>query len=103
MRSPTGEKEIGERGWEREEEEAPMASFFPARVSTETRRPTGARSSHRPWTPISVFASDFSSWSAFYTGVGDGDDGEEDSRLVQRAVRVFDGLQPSLLAKVGPG
>jgi hypothetical protein len=30
----------------------PMASFFPARVSTDTRRPTGASSSHRPCTPI---------------------------------------------------
>ena len=29
-----------------------MASFFPERVSTETRRPTGARSSQRPCTPM---------------------------------------------------
>lgn len=30
----------------------PIASLLPARVSTETRRPTGASSSQRPWTPI---------------------------------------------------
>ena len=30
----------------------PTASVFPARVSTETRRPTGESSSQRPWTPI---------------------------------------------------
>lgn len=31
-----------------------MASFLPERVSTDTRRPTGASKSQRPWTPISV-------------------------------------------------
>jgi hypothetical protein len=35
---------------------ASTATRFPARVSTDTRRPTGASSSHSPCTPISLHA-----------------------------------------------
>lgn len=38
----------------------PIASFFPARVSTETRRPTGASSSQRPFTPIVLLPTQLS-------------------------------------------
>lgn len=43
---------IAEVWLERRDLNIPMASFLPARVSTETRRPTGASSSQRPCTPI---------------------------------------------------
>jgi hypothetical protein len=46
----------------------PMASFFPARVSTDTRRPTGATSSHRPWTPICNRPAHDTTFSDFSVG-----------------------------------
>lgn len=93
----------GERGMGRRKD-APTASLLPARVSTETRRPTGARSSQRPWTPISVLCLRFFDLFSFYTVVDDEeDDGEEDVRSgrSRRAARAFGGLRPGPSGEVG--